>query len=131
MIIAGLADVTFLVCAAGRTSMGDVTRAVEQLRQVEAPLAGAILNGAGPESAYGGKYGYEALDAPGTPAGTKPARPKPAPRAAPKPRPEPRAKVATATAKATPKASAKAPAAKPAKPPRAAKPRPPARTQTK
>ena len=66
MIISGLADVTLLVCAADRTSTGDVTRAVEQLRQVEAPLVGAILNGAGPESAYGGKYGYDTLDPAGT-----------------------------------------------------------------
>ncbi|MEA2685313.1 MAG: tyrosine-protein kinase, partial [Actinomycetota bacterium] len=65
MIIAGLVDITLIVCAADRTSMRDVTRAVEQLRQVEAPLVGAILNGAGPESAYGGKYGYEALEGPG------------------------------------------------------------------
>ncbi|MEA2972466.1 MAG: tyrosine-protein kinase [Actinomycetota bacterium] len=64
MIIAGLVDVTFLVCAADRTSTRDVTRAVEQLRQVGAPLVGAILNGAGPESAYGGKYGYDTLEAP-------------------------------------------------------------------
>ncbi|MEA2828909.1 MAG: tyrosine-protein kinase [Actinomycetota bacterium] len=64
MIIAGLVDITLLVCAADRTSTRDVTRAVEQLRQVEAPLAGAILNGAGPESSYGGKYGYDSLEAP-------------------------------------------------------------------
>ena len=38
MIIAGLVDITLLVCAADRTSTRDVTRAVEQLRQVEAPL---------------------------------------------------------------------------------------------
>ncbi len=62
MIIAGLVDVTFVVCAADRTSTRDVTRAVEQLRQVGAPLVGAILNGAGPESAYGGKYGYDTLE---------------------------------------------------------------------
>jgi len=74
MIIAGLADVTLLVCAADRTSMRDVTRAVEQLRQVEAPLVGAILNGAGPESAYGGKYGYESMEAPGAPGATKSAQ---------------------------------------------------------
>ena len=64
MIIAGLVDVTFIVCAADRTSTRDVTRAVEQLRQVGAPLLGAILNGAGPESAYGGKYGYDTLESP-------------------------------------------------------------------
>jgi non-specific protein-tyrosine kinase len=64
MIIAGLVDVTFIVCAADRTSTRDVTRAVEQLRQVGAPLVGAILNGAGPESSYGGKYGYDTLEAP-------------------------------------------------------------------
>ncbi|MEA2931753.1 MAG: tyrosine-protein kinase [Actinomycetota bacterium] len=101
MIIAGLVDVTLLVCAADRTSTGDVTRAVEQLRQVHAPLVGAILNGAGPESAFGGKYGYDALEAPGTTApgsgGAKAPRAKPvpekssarpAPKAGPKPAPK-------------------------------------------
>jgi len=70
MIIAGLVDVTFLVCAADRTSTRDVTRAVEQLRQVGAPLAGAILNGAGPESAYAGKYGYDTLEPAPPPSGS-------------------------------------------------------------
>ena len=138
MIISGLADITLLVCAADRTSTRDITRAVEQLRQVEAPLAGAILNGAGPESAYGGKYGYDTLEpstatapapAPATAkasatAGAKAPRPKPAPRAPAKLRPVPRAKVAAASAKPPPPR-------KPAKAPRPAKPRPPARTQTK
>jgi polysaccharide biosynthesis transport protein len=76
MIIAGLVDITLLVCAADRTSTRDVTRAVEQLRQVEAPLAGAILNGAGPESSYGGKYGYDPLEPPG--AGAQPSKSAPA-----------------------------------------------------
>ncbi len=76
MIIAGLVDITLLVCAADRTSTRDVTRAVEQLRQVEAPLAGAILNGAGPESSYGGKYGYDPLEPPG--AGGGPSKSTPA-----------------------------------------------------
>lgn len=82
MIIAGLVDVTFIVSAADRTSTRDVTRAVEQLRQVGAPLVGAILNGAGPESAYGGKYGYDTLEP--APVGVKPAKP-PRPPKAPKP----------------------------------------------
>ncbi|HVF14043.1 MAG TPA: polysaccharide biosynthesis tyrosine autokinase [Acidimicrobiales bacterium] len=69
LIIGGLVDITLLVCAADRTSMGDITMAVEQLRQVEGPLAGAVLNGAGPESAYGGKYGYDTLE-PEAPAAT-------------------------------------------------------------
>ncbi len=70
MIIAGLVDVTFIVCAVDRTSTRDVILAVEQLRQVNAPLVGAILNGAGPESAYGGKYGYDPIE-PAPPGGTK------------------------------------------------------------
>jgi polysaccharide biosynthesis transport protein len=106
MIISGLVDVTLLVCAADRTSMRDVTRAVEQLRQVDAPLAGAILNGAGPESAYGGKYTYDALD--GTDGGRASGgskgsgKPKAAPAtsksgaAKPKPTPAARSKAAAA-----------------------------------
>ncbi len=85
MIIAGLVDVTLIVCAADRTSTRDVTRAVEQLRQVEAPLVGAILNGAGPESAYGGKYGYDTLEpAPGSAKGpAKAGRPAKGPEGTP------------------------------------------------
>ena len=113
MIIAGLVDVTFIVCAADRTSTRDVTRAVEQLRQVGAPLVGAILNGAGPESTYGGKYGYDTLEAPpatggpGGPAGnakggskasggksSKTAKPLRAPKAALPPAAEDRDRVA-------------------------------------
>lgn len=108
MIIAGLVDVTLIVCAADRTSTRDAVRALEQLRQVEAPLAGAILNGAGPESAYGGKYGYDTLEASGSSPGgkgaggrspaPKPAQKKatspfaarhPSPRSAKAPKPEP------------------------------------------
>jgi len=125
MIIAGLVDVTFLVCAADRTSTRDVLRAVEQLRQVEAPLAGAILNGAGPESAYGGKYGYEALDGRGAePAGrppsARPAKAKPV--------------VPEATRGEVPGMERDTVGGSRSKPPRAlrpAKPRPPAPSQSK
>jgi polysaccharide biosynthesis transport protein len=146
MIIAGLVDVTLVVCAADRTSTGDVTRAVEQLRQVDAPLVGAIFNGAGPESAYGGRYGYDALDVPGATGGGR-STPKPA-----------AAKAKPAAAKAKPAAKARAgerdkvrererpkPKPKPApaktasdtvarrspKPARVPKPTPPARSPTK
>ncbi len=59
MVIAGLVDLTVLVCAAGRTSVTEATRALEALAQVEAPLAGVILNGEGSESDYGAKYTYD------------------------------------------------------------------------
>jgi capsular exopolysaccharide synthesis family protein len=59
LVIAGLVDVTVLVCAAGRTSAKEVSRALEALAQVDAPLAGVVLNGEGSESDYGAKYGYD------------------------------------------------------------------------
>ena len=59
LVIAGLVDLTVLVCAAGRTSAKEATRAIEALAQVDAALAGVILNGEGSESDYGAKYGYD------------------------------------------------------------------------
>ena len=59
LVIAGLVDLTVLVCAAGRTSAKEATRALEALAQVEAPLGGVILNGEGSESDHGAKYGYD------------------------------------------------------------------------
>jgi polysaccharide biosynthesis transport protein len=128
MIIAGLVDITLLVCAADRTSTRDVIRAVEQLRQVEAPLVGAILNGAGAESAYGGKYGYEALDAAGADGGRPPAGKAKAAKAPPRssvPKP-PRSEVPGESRDQVGPPRIKAPRAL-----RPAKPVPPAPSQTK
>lgn len=44
LALSAAADATLLVCRAGSTTRKDLTRAVELLRQVGAPLAGTILN---------------------------------------------------------------------------------------
>ena len=59
LVVAGLVDLTVLVCAAGRTSGTDAARALEALRQVEAPLAGVVLNGEGSEAVAGARYRYD------------------------------------------------------------------------
>jgi succinoglycan biosynthesis transport protein ExoP len=51
-------DATLLVATAGTTTTKALGRAVELLRQVEAPLIGTVLNGVGAESGYGYGYGY-------------------------------------------------------------------------
>ena len=76
LVIAGLVDLTVLVCAAGRTSAKEAARALEALAQVEAPLGGVILNGEGSESDHGAKYGYD------SPNGTADSKAPPPPRSA-------------------------------------------------
>lgn len=49
---------TLLVCAAGRTGRRELSRATELLRQMRAPLIGAVLNGVSDETVYGYQYGY-------------------------------------------------------------------------
>ncbi len=44
LILAGLADATVLVTRSGLSKRSDFSRAVDALRQVEAPLVGAVLN---------------------------------------------------------------------------------------
>jgi non-specific protein-tyrosine kinase len=76
LVIAGLVDLTVVVCAAGRTSSKEATRALEALGQVEAPLAGVILNGEGSESDHGAKYGYESPNGMADPKAPPPPRPE-------------------------------------------------------
>ena len=77
LVVAGLVDLTVLVCAAGRTSSREAARALEALAQVEAPMGGVILNGEGSESEHGAKYGYD------SPNGTADSKaPPPPPRSA-------------------------------------------------
>ena len=59
LVVAGLADVTLLVCAAGRTSAAEAAQALEALNQVEASVVGVVLNGDGSESDHGARYGYD------------------------------------------------------------------------
>jgi succinoglycan biosynthesis transport protein ExoP len=59
LVISGLVDGVVLVAAAGSTDTRQVGRAVEQLRQVDAPLLGAVLNRFNPTKAAGyGHYSY-------------------------------------------------------------------------
>ncbi len=58
MVLAKRVDATLLVCSAGQTTRKELRRAVDLLQQVNAPLAGAVLNGAVAENGYGYSYGY-------------------------------------------------------------------------
>lgn len=58
LVLSRHVDATLLVCAAGRTSRKEAARAVELLEQVDAPLAGAVLNGVSAEGSYGYTYEY-------------------------------------------------------------------------
>ena len=49
-------DATLLVARSGTTSRRQITRTVEVLNQVNAPLVGVVLNGVSDEAAY--SYGY-------------------------------------------------------------------------
>lgn len=56
LVLARHADITILLAAADSTSRRKLSRAVEALRQVDAPLQGLVLNGVGPTEGY--EYGY-------------------------------------------------------------------------
>lgn len=56
LILAGRADALLLTCLAGVTTGKEVARATELLRQVGAPLVGAVLNGASQGEPYGSYY---------------------------------------------------------------------------
>jgi succinoglycan biosynthesis transport protein ExoP len=51
-------DATVLVVSAGTSTRKQMSRCVEMLRQVGAPLVGAVLNNAPTEAAYGYAYAY-------------------------------------------------------------------------
>ena len=55
--LSGRVDATLLVAVAGATTRKEAARAVELLRQVDAPLVGAVLNGVDTEGTYG--YAYQ------------------------------------------------------------------------
>ena len=59
MVLARMVDATILVATANMTTRKEVHRSVELLHQVDAPLVGAVLNGADPGSmdGYGSRYG--------------------------------------------------------------------------
>jgi capsular exopolysaccharide synthesis family protein len=56
MVISGLVDGVLLVADSGSTAKRGLRRAVELLRQVDAPVIGAILNGVASKSEYGYAY---------------------------------------------------------------------------
>ena len=57
-VMASRVDATIIVATAGVTTRRQLTRAVELLRQVDAPLVGTVLNGVTGDVAYGYGYGY-------------------------------------------------------------------------
>jgi receptor protein-tyrosine kinase len=57
-VLSSRVDATLLVATAGMTTRRSVSRAVELLHQVEAPLVGSVLNGVKDEGGYGYGYGY-------------------------------------------------------------------------
>jgi succinoglycan biosynthesis transport protein ExoP len=59
LVLAGLVDSVLVVGDSGSTTKRSLGRAVELLRQVDAPLVGAVLNGVGARTEYGYEYGKE------------------------------------------------------------------------
>jgi non-specific protein-tyrosine kinase len=55
-VLSARVDGTLLVTMAGQTNSKEVSRTLETLRNVDATVIGAVLNGATAESGYG--YGY-------------------------------------------------------------------------
>jgi len=58
LILAAYSDATLLVVNEGKTSRRNLARALELLRQVNAPLRGTILNATKGAGGYGYGYGY-------------------------------------------------------------------------
>lgn len=56
LVLSSIADGVILVASAGNTDLDQVTRAVDTLRQVDAPLLGTVLNRF--SAKRGGAYGY-------------------------------------------------------------------------
>jgi len=62
LVVARMADTTLLVTSANRTSKRSLSRAVELLHQVDAPLVGTVLNSLSPDETFGGEpYRYETV----------------------------------------------------------------------
>lgn len=64
LVLSGRVDATLLVAVAGATTRKEATRAVELLRQVDAPLVGAVLNGVDTDGSYGYTYQYHRTEGP-------------------------------------------------------------------
>lgn len=59
LVLSGMVDAVIVVGSAGTSTKRGVKRATEMLRQVDAPLIGAILNGVGSKLEYGYTYGND------------------------------------------------------------------------
>src|SRR5205085_11256674 len=57
-VLSARVDATLLVTTAGQTTRKAMSRAVELLRQVDAPLVGTVFNGVSDQEAYGYAYKY-------------------------------------------------------------------------
>ena len=57
-VLSRIVDSTLIIGMATKVTKKQFTRTLEILRQVNAPLIGILLNGAIPESGYGGSYSY-------------------------------------------------------------------------
>lgn len=65
LVLARMADTTLLVTSANKTSKRSLTRAVELLRQVDAPLVGTVLNSLSADETFSGEpYRYETVSKP-------------------------------------------------------------------
>jgi capsular exopolysaccharide synthesis family protein len=65
LVLARMADTTLLVTSANKTSKRSLTRAVELLRQVDAPLSGTVLNSASADDTFSTEpYRYESVRQP-------------------------------------------------------------------
>ncbi len=58
VILSGHADATLMVVRAGQTRRGDLRRAAEKLRQVNANVLGVVLNQVNKQYGYASGYGY-------------------------------------------------------------------------
>ena len=59
LVLASIVDGVILVASAASTDTRQVTRAVERLRQVDAPLLGTVFNGFDPKDSDTYAYGYD------------------------------------------------------------------------
>jgi polysaccharide biosynthesis transport protein len=60
LVLARMVDITLLVSSANKTSKRSLSRAVELLRQVDAPLVGTVLNSLSADETFSGEpYRYE------------------------------------------------------------------------
>ena len=65
LVLARMVDITLLVTSANKTSKRALSRAVELLRQVDAPLSGTVLNSASADDTFSTEpYRYETVSRP-------------------------------------------------------------------